>query len=353
MPRHRTNTSAGLMAFGAFGVLALTVTAIAIASSLADGPDAAPVVGPGTGPKATSSANPAPIPENVEVTPPEPPRPAKPRLQDVGAVAQPAAYVRQADANRSHVRVDLRRMYRSETRARLQRNPIYATGVMPRMNCRAPRPSMRPAAMHRFLHAVTNCLDRAWAAKFAQANALFLKPNRIYYARGGRGPCGTYPAPGAAAYYCPANRGMYIGLSHVIEYSGQVDPARNHVPYLALLGHEYAHHVQSMAGIKGAWWWEVSKASRSVRDAYSRRHELQAQCLSGIFNRSVRSSLGINAYRWQETLRIDYGRGDDQNNLGLRDHGSGRNFAAWLHHGYRYGRIAYCNTWLAKASDVS
>jgi len=345
------------MAFGAFGVLALTLTAIVVASNLADGPDAAPAVGPGTGPKATSDADPAPPQDDTEVTPPKPPRPVRPRLRDPETASQPASYAvrlaSQARENSANVRVDLRRMRRSDTRARLQRNPIYATGVMSSMSCPASRPSTSPAAMNRFLHAVTDCLDRAWAAKFARANALFLKPRRIYYSRGGRGPCGTYPAAGAAAYYCPSNRGMYIGLSHVIEQSGRVDPARNHVPYLTVLAHEYAHHVQSMAGIGGAWWWEVSGASRKAQDAYSRRNELQAQCLSGVFARSVRSSLGVTASRWQETLRVDYGRGDDQNNLGLRDHGSGRNYAAWLHHGYRYGRIAYCNTWVARASDVS
>ncbi|MFD0656009.1 neutral zinc metallopeptidase [Thermocatellispora tengchongensis] len=214
-------------------------------------------------------------------------------------------------------------------------------------------PSARAAHMNAFLHAVTDCLDRAWATKFDQARAVFLTPRRVYYSRGGRGPCGTYPAETAAAYYCPSNRGMYIGLTHVIGASGQVNPAANHVVYLALLAHEYGHHVQSMAGIGGAWWWEVSDKSRAARDAHSRRNELQAQCLAGVFTRSVRGSLAVTSGLWRQTVQGDYRRGDDQNGYGLRDHGSGANYAAWLHHGYRYGRIAYCNTWVAAASDVS
>ena len=195
-----------------------------------------------------------------------------------------------------------------------------------------------------YLDAVTGCLDRAWRAKFSQAGAVFLEPSRVYWSRPGRGPCGTYPTPDASAYYCPANRGMYIGLDHVIQQSDRIDPARNHVPYLTVLAHEYAHHVQSMAGIGGAWWWEVSVRSRAAQEAHSRRNELQAQCLAGVFVRTVRVPLGVTNARWREVLRTEHGRGDDQNGGSRRDHGNGEHYAAWLHQGWKYARAAHCNT---------
>ncbi|MFC7645458.1 neutral zinc metallopeptidase [Streptosporangium lutulentum] len=204
-----------------------------------------------------------------------------------------------------------------------------------------------------YLNAVTGCLDRAWAGKFSQAGAVFLAPRRVYWSRPGRGPCGSYPASGAAAYYCPSNRGMYIGLTHLIQQTDRIDPAENHVPYLSVLAHEYGHHVQSMAGIGGAWWWEVSNKSKAAQDAHSRRSELQAQCLAGVFTRAVRVPLGVTAARWQAVLQTEYRRGDDQNGLGLRDHGSGEHYAGWLQQGWKYARIGYCNTWSVAASQVS
>ena len=249
--------------------------------------------------------------------------------------------------------VDLRYMRRSDTTARLKRNPLYGTGLMRPTSCRAPRPSARPGDMLGYLTAVTGCLDRAWAGKFSQAGAAFLSPSRVYWTRPGRGPCGTYPASGAAAYYCPSNRGMYIGLNHLIQQTGRIDPSVNHVPYLSVLAHEYGHHVQSMSGIGSAWWWEVSSRSKAAQDAHSRRSELQAQCFAGAFVRTVRIPMGVTSARWRAVLEMEYGRGDDQNGLGKRDHGSGDHYAAWLNQGWKYARIGYCNTWNVPASYVS
>ncbi|MET8050341.1 neutral zinc metallopeptidase [Streptosporangium sp. NPDC005286] len=334
------------LAFGVLGILALAFAGVVVIAGLAGGEEAESPAGPGTAPVATGKAVPTQTGE-VEITPPAFTPPRKLNLGSLGDTEIVPAAVERSMA------VDLRYMRRSDTAARLKRNPLYGTGLMRPTSCRAPRPSTDPGDMLAYLNAVTGCLDRAWSAKFSQAGAVFLLPSKVYWSRAGRGPCGVYPNPDASAYYCPANRGMYIGLSHVIQQSGQVDPAQNHVPYLTVLAHEYAHHVQSMAGIGGAWWWEVSTRSREAQDAHSRRHELQAQCLAGAFARTVRVPLGITGARWQQVLRTDYGRGDDRNGNPRRDHGNGEHYAAWLHQGWKYARIAYCNTWVVPPSQVS
>ncbi|WP_433251034.1 neutral zinc metallopeptidase [Streptosporangium sp. CA-135522] len=333
------------LAFGVFGVLALTFTAVVVIAGLAGGDEAEVPATPGTGPVATQNGRP-PASEEAEVRPPtfRPP----PKL-NLGSLGESEITL----AARQSMSVDLRRMLRSDTTARLKRNPLYGTGTMRPTACRAPWPSTRPGDMLNYLNAVTGCLDRAWAGKFSQAGAVFTAPRRVYWSRPGRGPCGTYPTSGAAAYYCPSNQGMYIGLTHLIQESNRIDPARNHVPYLSVLSHEYGHHVQTMAGIGGAWWWEVADKSKAAQDAHSRRNELQAQCLSGIFVRTVRTSLGVSGPLWSEELRMSYDRGDDQNGLGRRDHGNGDHFAGWLYQGWKYARIGYCNTWIVPASQVS
>lgn len=339
------------LAFGVFGVLAMTFAAVVVIAGLAGSEDADVPASPESGPVATRNSEPMPA-EGAQVSPPSFKPPQKLRLGSMGGAEIELAARSDAVARRS-MGVDLRYMRRSDTTARLKRNPLYGTGLMRPTACRAPRPSTQPGDMLGYLNAVTGCLDRAWAGKFSQAGAVFLAPRRVYWTRPGRGPCGTYPASGAAAYYCPTNRGMYIGLNHLIRETGGIDPAENHVPYLSVLAHEYGHHVQSMAGIGAAWWWEVSTKSKAAQDAHSRRSELQAQCFAGLFVRTVRIPLGVTAARWQSVLETEYSRGDDQNGLGRADHGNGDHYAGWLNQGWKYARIAYCNTWSVPASYVS
>ncbi|GAA4230612.1 hypothetical protein FHR32_003633 [Streptosporangium album] len=333
------------LAFGVFGVLAMTFAAVVVIAGLAGGDEAEVPATPGAGPIATRNAG-IPPAEDAEVTPP---RFGPPPTLKLGSMGDTEITL----AAQQRMAVDLRAMRRSDTSARLKRNPLYGTGTMRPTTCRAPRPSTRPADMLNYLNAVTGCLDRAWSGKFSQAGAVFLQPRRVYWSRPGRGPCGTYPNPRFAAYYCPSNRGMYIGLTHLIEQTGQTDPASNHVPYLAVLAHEYGHHVQTMAGIGGAWWWEVADKSKTAQNAYSRRNELQAQCMAGVFVRTVRTSLGVTGARWNEVLQTEYSRGDDQGGGGIRDHGTGDHYAGWLQQGWKYARIGYCNTWAVPASQVS
>ncbi|MDF5751730.1 neutral zinc metallopeptidase [Spongiactinospora sp. TRM90649] len=367
---------------GSVGLLTATVAAVVVAAALTGGDEAISPADAGSGPRATTTADVVPDDAPAEIGPPsvapltrlpktgsEAPRAKSPDsgrgtaagTTDSSAPNPPSGVTVSSVLNRpagqgavvdaSRMLVDLRRMRRSDTRARLTRNPLYGTGVMRPMACRAPRPSTRPADMRRFLDAATGCLDRAWAGKFAQARALFMPPRRVFYSGSGRGPCGVYPASGTSAYYCPSNRGMYIGLRHVVQASGGANPAANPTIYLRVLAHEYGHHAQSMSGIGGAWWWEVSSRSRSAQDAHTRRSELQAQCFAGTFARSARRTLGITSGQWTETLRDSLTRGDDRRG-GRDDHGTGDRYVAWLHQGWRYGRIAYCNTWAVAASQV-
>jgi predicted metalloprotease len=328
------------------GVLALTLTAVMVTAGLAGGDDAVTPAAPDSGPRATTAAtSPDDSGEPAEVAPPS--APPEPRLR----FGQGGGSTGITLAGSQRLQVDLRRMRQSDTRSRLTRNPLYGTGTMRATSCGAPRPSSRATDMNRFLQAVTGCLDRAWATKFSQAGALFLKPRRVFFNGSGRGPCGTYPNARASAYYCPSNSGIYIGLRHVIEASSGKDPAANPVIYLRVLAHEYGHHVQSMSGIGGAWWWEVAKKSNTAQDAHTRRNELQAQCFAGVFARSARQSLRVTSGLWQQTLQDNVGRGDE-NHSGRNDHGTGEHYAAWLHQGWRYARLSYCNTWASPPADV-
>ncbi|MEV4176270.1 neutral zinc metallopeptidase [Nonomuraea sp. NPDC049709] len=216
----------------------------------------------------------------------------------------------------------------------LERNPIYTASPLTG-ECRAPD-AARPA----FLHAMADCMDRSWRALQATSGLSSGLPTRVFWSEPGRGACGDYPEPDAAAFYCPVNNGIYLG----------VDEEENAMVLTAILAHEYGHHVQHNAGIgDAAAEREVSTPDEGTTLAISRRYELQADCFAGVWFAAVRDSLPVSAEDWQEVLADFARRGDTGDE---RTHGTGQHGAAWLNGGFRGGRPGHCNTWTAPAADV-
>jgi predicted metalloprotease len=231
---------------------------------------------------------------------------------------------------------------------------LYRIGPLTGYGCqgRAITPGV-PSSFAGFLNATTNCLDQSWSAAFRQAGVPFNPPTRVFWTTPGRSPCGDYPAPGAAAFYCPVNHAMYIGVTHAQEAAAGL-PVRYNVAYAREVAHEYGHHIQDEAGIL-----EYSHEARSQaptieeRNAITRRSELQAQCLAGTFMAAVRPSFPVSPEQWQIALRDSYGRGDDPTEPENRDHGSRRHYSGWLNFAYIRGSTTVCDTWSAPSSEVS
>jgi predicted metalloprotease len=151
-----------------------------------------------------------------------------------------------------------------------------------------------------------------------------------------------------AAYYCDNN--LYVPF-HGLQIDQYGD---NPGVYLALIAHEYGHHVQEVAGIMDAVWQQIyqdGQLSPAGLDL-SRRKELQAQCFSGMFlgavvdrGGSITRDMYAKAWRDQDT------RGD--NTSGSHDHGTNAHYATWWRMGAQYNRITKCNTFAASAADVS
>jgi predicted metalloprotease len=233
-------------------------------------------------------------------------------------------------------------------------SPLYQVGSLNGYNCRG-RQIVRgaPSSFAAFLNATANCLDRSWSAAFRESGIPFDPPTRVFWTTPGRSPCGSYPAPGAAAFYCPLNDAMYIGVEHAQNAAGGL-PVQYNVAYAREVAHEYGHHVQEQAGILD-YGEEARTAAGSIeeRNAVTRRSELQAQCLAGAFMSAVRPTFPVTRQQWLIALRDSYGRGDNPATPGTRDHGSRRHYASWLNYAFVRGAMSACNTWTAGASMVS
>ncbi|GAA4897607.1 neutral zinc metallopeptidase [Streptomonospora salina] len=231
----------------------------------------------------------------------------------------------------------------------LAADPLYSSGEMSQVTCPAPRlDADDPASMENFLHEITGCLDTAWSEQLADSGVEFDPPNRIYWYTAGQSPCGTYPAAGSSAFYCQANEGLYLGIQDIVETSAKSNhPER----YTFLLSHEYAHHVQGEAGVLSRFHSvRAGEGDDAAKDGLTRRNELQANCLGGLFLGSVSDSYPIDAQEHANILadaerRADPPRGD-------RTHGSPDNGRMWTDHGMDRGDPAACNTWQARKELV-
>ncbi|WP_431875164.1 neutral zinc metallopeptidase [Amycolatopsis sacchari] len=216
--------------------------------------------------------------------------------------------------------------------------------------CRLPEWHSDEASVEAFFTAADECLNEAWGP-FLEAYHLPFLPPALHFPTGSsfETACGTIGVGVAtAAYYCDNNLYVpYRGLQ--IEQYGD-----NPGVYLALIAHEYGHHVQEVAGIMDAVWQRIYAVGQQSPQGLelSRRKELQAQCFSGMFlgavvdrGGSLTREMYAKAWRDQDT------RGD--NTSGSHDHGTNAHYAAWWRKGAQFNRIAQCNTFSAPASEVS
>ncbi|WP_433197697.1 neutral zinc metallopeptidase [Nocardia sp. CA-107356] len=236
--------------------------------------------------------------------------------------------------------------------AKLGDNPLFSDTENGLINVECGYPSWSATAdvAQRFFEAAAACLDKKWRPALQGSNLPFSSPNVRAPARAEdeQSPC-TSNGGSYAAFYCSANHTIYMPLDHI-----QVERYGNDVViYLAVFAHEYGHHVQAISGMTQQMNTERNAAgTRSAKGLeLSRRHELQAQCFSGMY---VGTSTYDGAFTDAQAARATqdtYGRGDKQGDA--RDHGTGQNAGNWFVQGTKYDRTFQCNTWLAPSDEIA
>ncbi|MGS2646436.1 neutral zinc metallopeptidase [Streptosporangium sp. LJ11] len=183
------------------------------------------------------------------------------------------------------------------------------------------------------LEALGGCLDRMWAATLARAGIDYEPPEEVRLVDAPEEAACGIDDYDWAGIYCPEPRVVNV----LVE-------GERAFPMMFTLAHEYAHHVQEVSGIADR------RGSEAFDEAWSRRLELQADCLAAVTLRAA-------APRRLESLRRLAGRGsgaDEGVEAGYRQsHGSGASSAEWMRRGQEGGTVGSCNTWAAPAESVS
>lgn len=198
-------------------------------------------------------------------------------------------------------------------------------GVAPaQIDCALPAWVDDPAGAEAFYRAAIRCHDAAWRPALAQFGIAFVEADLWSGARVAdyHGSC---PINVREAFYCPSDRTIVMpfdSMEHIASFG---------VGYaLAVVSHEYGHHIQQLTGIMPAFQARGAALGWDTPDAdlLTRRLELQAWCFSGMFYGVNTGRGSITQGLANQALENNSAAGDRPGERRL--HGTNQNIANWF-----------------------
>lgn len=229
----------------------------------------------------------------------------------------------------------------------LTKNALYESGKPGVTKCVTPRIKVNhlPSATQ-YVTALTDCLNTSWGAHLTAAGLPFGKPKLKFVSKVPKGYCDfdVDLKENSQGYYCAQSQTILLQLGK--DWLKDADD----LWLLHTTGLLYGHHVQNLTGIEKAFQ-AAPYANKTELNEQLRRSGLQADCLGGVFIRSVWFSLSEPAAKWNGLLRILKDSGDVKGKA--RSNGKGSSRSAWTKLGYTTGDTASCNTWTASPTRVA
>jgi predicted metalloprotease len=212
----------------------------------------------------------------------------------------------------------------------LKKNPVYALRVP--ASCPAQKIPASAAAFRSQVKALVACENAAWKKALAATPVAFSAPKVRFYGASTRSPCGklgsTYPAA-----YCTSDHTLYFSTASYRQ--GRY----YRLAVAQFVMHEYAHHVQELAGI-----FTASSSMSEASSVTTRRIELQAHCMAHY--QLTHAKISFSA-RDRADAEFQFGYTADP-----KGHGSTTAERYWGRRGLSASTIGACNTWSVKASVV-
>jgi uncharacterized protein len=236
------------------------------------------------------------------------------------------------------------------------KNRIYVTGVQRSVGCR--EPSLRPSNgrnASNYWALVKQCLDSAWPRHVRAAGYEFRAPRTIYWAGDSvDSPCGGGFV--AVPFYCSGNETLYMKVDVFVKNYNKYPDAENRAYtrmwYSRSVAHEYGHHLQHLTGIlEAAHDLRYQAPNREARLEMSRRIELQANCLAGVFLGANRRSYPISGTELRMWNQYVVTAGDPPGYP--RDHGSGRSNQRFMGYAFKTMNPGHCATFRAPSAHVT
>jgi predicted metalloprotease len=236
----------------------------------------------------------------------------------------------------------------------LTADAIYGMSIPVPTKCDLPTVNLVTAGageLEPYLNQVVGCLMAVWIDPMTAAGHQLPRPPVVVYTEPVSTGCGKLTMQNA--FYCSADQTVYYAIDIMDGTPAEVQQGR--MVAETTIAHEFGHAIQARTGIlTGAAALLKQAATRADKDASSRREELQADCFSGLFIRSIGQYAALTQHDLDviaESARII---GDDTlAGVTAHDHGRGENRLYWTQLGMASTSIGACNTWEAAADVVS
>jgi predicted metalloprotease len=203
-----------------------------------------------------------------------------------------------------------------------------------------------------FVNFVLTDLDTFWTGQFESAGRQLQPPGLVLFSDAVASGCGQ-ASSATGPFYCPLDQKAYVDLTFFRELD-QRFKAPGDFAQAYVLAHEYGHHIQQQLGIEE----KVRSQSQSDPDdanELSVRLELQADCFSGLWGRSVFDQGILEDGDLEEGITAAEAVGDDRIqeqtqgriNPETFTHGTSEQRREWFRRGFDSGRFEECDTFSA------
>ncbi|MEL6980634.1 MAG: neutral zinc metallopeptidase [Pseudomonadota bacterium] len=173
-------------------------------------------------------------------------------------------------------------------------------------------------------------IDRYWTTEFARhypgASERWRTPRVAFVdvAEGGRHAEDDY-----AGYYWGHSESIHVDF----------DATRREGYHVLVLSHEFAHHVQKLAGLSRRLDRLQALSWPQAAEELGMRYELQAECISGVWARAA-----VRSGAYLSRIDVDRWRAMNVFSLDSSTHGSAEQRLRWFDAGYNSGDASECDT---------
>ncbi|MFI6578237.1 neutral zinc metallopeptidase [Nocardiopsis sp. NPDC050513] len=222
-------------------------------------------------------------------------------------------------------------------------HPLYSVAMPTTVECDPPDLDMdSDESWEAFADATGECLDTLWEPVMTDLGLHAETPD-ITVTR--ESPDSGDEDGYTLAYYESDYTRITVVLPNVRELGAFVPDEDQEEVWVALMGHEYGHHVQFATGILDlSHERQLGSKDEAEQLEALRRTELQAECMAGVGLRAIMDgdagALGV--------VNEHFNAGGD-----LDTHGSAVNRSFWLEEGWSRETVEGCNTYGAEARRVS